>query len=232
VSFNDESLIYGAELDCYTVRPMEANHVRLLITRTCPHCASVLQSLCELIKAGDFARLEVINITQTPEIAERFGVRTVPFIQVGPIELEGLQSKADLKFWIDHIGSEQGIIRYIRESLQHGGLEKVIKLLRQDSGYFSAIFHLLRDIELELPVRIGIGAIMEEYEGSQPLEEQIDNLAGLLHHPDFRVRLDVCHYLTLTHSSRAIPLINTLLNDDNKEVRDEAIESLTQLTKK
>jgi len=197
----------------------------LLITTACPHCASVLQGLSELVKSGTIGRLEVVNISTTPEIAREYGVRAVPYVRLGLFEFEGLQSPSELKYWAENIASKTGMIEYFVQSFKGGGLSKVLKVLNQDKSQFSAIFSLMQDPATELQVRVGIGAVIEEFEGSSELLEQIDNIAKLVKHPDPRVRLDACHYLALTHSPSAIPLVESLLDDEDSEVRKVAKES-------
>ena len=48
-------------------------------------------------RTGDIGRLEVVNIGARPDIAQQFGVRTVPWVRLGPFELEGLRSPAELE---------------------------------------------------------------------------------------------------------------------------------------
>jgi HEAT repeat protein len=43
------------------------------------------------------------------------------------------------------------------------------------------------------------------------------------------VRHDACHYLSLTRSPQAIPVLQTLLRDSDAEVRATAGESLAAL---
>ena len=71
----------------------------LLLSTQCPHCPTVLQGLSELVKQGVISRLEVVNINVRPEIAERHGIRSVPWVKIGDFELEGLHSPAELRRW-------------------------------------------------------------------------------------------------------------------------------------
>ena len=211
---------------------MTAPTTLLLISSKCPHCASVLQGLSELVKAGDIARLDVVNISLQPELAQEYGVRSVPWMRIGPFELEGLHSVAELRRWAEQAGSKQGMADYFHDMLKTGGLEKVRKVLSQDGTHFSALLTLQQDPQTELPVRIGISAMVEEYEGSEMLQGQIDALAKLTRHPDARIRLDACHFLSLTHSDSALAYIKSLLQDDNAEVREVAKESLETINER
>ena len=86
-----------------------APEARMLLGTRCPHCPSVLSSLSDLVKQGVISRLEVVNLEQRPEIARQWGVRSVPWVKIGPFELTGLHSKAELQSWAEQAGSEQGM---------------------------------------------------------------------------------------------------------------------------
>lgn len=208
---------------------MTAPDALLVITTNCPHCAGVLQGLSELVKSGTISRLEVINISQQPELAQEYNIRSVPWTRIGPFELDGLRSVAELRNWAEQAGSDAGMTNYLSELLRTGGLAKAIKLLSQNADYFSSVLTLATDPKTELSVRIGISAIMEEFEGTKELTALIKPLTKLTHHPEARIRLDACHYLALTHSPLALPPIKLLLEDENLGVREVAQESLDSL---
>ena len=69
----------------------------LLMTAGCPHCPAAIQSLTLLLKEGAIGRLEIINVAIHTEEAETRGVKSVPWIQIGPFEVEGVASPARLR---------------------------------------------------------------------------------------------------------------------------------------
>jgi hypothetical protein len=79
--------------------------------------------------------------------------------------------------------------------------------------------------------RIGISAIIEDLEGSDQLQGQVDRLAEMLSHPDAGIRGDACHFLSLTALPRAKKLIVPLLDDPEQDVRMLAKDSIEQLEK-
>jgi thiol-disulfide isomerase/thioredoxin len=198
----------------------------LLISSGCPFCATVLKGLAELVKAGRVARLEVVNLTVQPEAAERYGVRGVPWLRLGPFELEGLRSEAELARWAERAGTQSGMADYLSELLAAGELQKVVHLVSDDSGRFTALLSLLTDPDTDLHVRLGIGAVVETLAGSAGLEAMIAPLAELTRHADPRTRGDACHYLALTRGPAARPHIAALLQDSDADVREVAAESL------
>jgi thiol-disulfide isomerase/thioredoxin len=201
----------------------------LLLAPDCPHCPTVLAALSELVKRGQIGRLEVINVAARPELAERLGVRTVPWVRLGPFELDGLRSLEELRQWAERAGTRAGMADYFSELLRDGQLRKVIELLALDPTQFSTLLLMLSNPDTELHVRVGIGAVMEEFEGRPALRELVDGLGELTRHPEPHVRGDACHYLALTHSPKASAYLQPLLHDPASQVRELAAESLAML---
>ncbi|MFC1588944.1 thioredoxin family protein [Pseudomonadota bacterium] len=202
----------------------------LLISVKCPHCASVMQSLGELVKQGDIASLEIINLEKKPEVAEALGVRSVPWVKIGWFELEGLHSQKELQQKARQAGSDEGALAYISEELLEGRVNKVLSLLDRQHDLMPHILDLLGDAEAKLNIRLGVGVVMEEYAAADWFEPYIAQLAQYAQHKDERVRADVCHYLSLTESKDAVATIKSLLIDVSEEVREVAKESLDDLS--
>ena len=201
----------------------------LLTAPGCPHCPTVRQGLDELVKQGFIGTLEVVNIAEHPERAETLNVRTVPWVKIGPFELEGLRSPAELRSWAQRAGSITGTARYFEEFFKEGKLEKVSQFVQADPNAVEALLILASDKDAELTVRIGVSAIIEELEGSETLNNHFDSLRALSENEDPRVRSDACHFLTLTHNPEALELLNKLAQDPERSVRDIAVESLNDI---
>lgn len=208
-----------------TVRP----DALLLLTTSCPYCPTVLAALSDLVKSGHIGRLEVVNINIHPEVAQRHGVRSVPWVKLGPFELEGLRSPAELRQWAERAGSEAGMSEYLREQLKTGQLPKVSAAVRADGTQLAALLKLLDDPDLEIAVRVGISAVFEELEGDPVLQGTLETLAGFTTHRDAHIRADAAHLLSLTHNPKAVPFLERLLQDENADAREIAHESLERL---
>lgn len=207
-------------------RPRDA---LMLLSTHCAHCPSVLHSLAELVKQGLLARLEVINLEQRPEVADELGVRSVPWVRIGPFELTGERSLAELREWAQTSADHQGLRDYIETMLAEGEVERVVAMIAKEPGMMARVIELLDFADEKLNVRLGIGVIMEEYEGQPLLQAYIPQLGKLTRHGDPRVRGDACHYLALSHGSSAKEFIQPLLQDESADVREVAEESLHTL---
>jgi len=202
----------------------------LLLTSTCPYCPAVLAALSDLVKSGDIGRLEVVNIGAHPEVAQQYGVRTVPWVRLGPFELEGLRSPAELKQWTERAGTPEGLAEYFHELLKEGSLPKVSSQVARDPAALDALLHLLGDPDTELTVRIGISAVFEGLEGNPALQRTVEALVKLSAHRDAHIRGDAAHLLSLTHDPAVQPHLQRLLSDEVADVREIAREGLERLS--
>lgn len=201
----------------------------LLLAPGCPHCPTVLEGLNRLVKDGRIGSLEVVNIAQRPERATALGVRSVPWTRIGELILEGLRSPEELARWAELAGTDQGIREYVGEGLKAGGLARLESALAAHPHWLPALLPMVADAETELPVRIGLSALMESLAGSEALRALIPALGELSRHPEHRVRSDACHYLALSGDAGAIPWLRARLEDEQDEVREIAREGLDEL---
>jgi len=201
--------------------------VKLFIAPDCPHCANVLQALCELLKAGEIAELEVSNMALVPEKAQALNIRSVPWIKIGPFELTGSQTKGELQTWIKRVESETGMQDYFSELLSTGELNKVTRLIKKDSELFRHFPPMMQNEKVPLGAKIGIGAIFEEFQGSAAIQALIPTLTKMLKSNDPHIRNDACYYLGLTESPDAIAAIQSLAEDETEEVRETVHDALS-----
>ena len=201
----------------------------LMITSQCPHCASVMASLTEMVKQAELASLEIINLEIKPEMAEKLSVRSVPWVKIGWFELEGLHSQKELQKKAQQASSEEGALAYISDELLEGRVNKILSLLAGRHDLIQHVLSLLEDADAKINIRLGIGVIMEEYAASDWFVPYISRLTEYTQHKDERVRADVCHYLSLTENKEVVPVIQALHDDASEAVREVAEESLEAL---
>ncbi|QLQ31109.1 MAG: HEAT repeat domain-containing protein [Candidatus Thiothrix singaporensis] len=110
--------------------------------------------------------------------------------------------------------------------LSTGRAAEVTERVRREPATMQVLLALLGDERTALSVRIGIGVVMEDLAGSDLLQQQVEMLGKLSQHKDHRVRADACHYLGMTHNARALPFLQSALQDPAAEVREVAEEAL------
>jgi hypothetical protein len=185
--------------------------------------------ISNLVKSGAVGKLEVVNIEQHPDVARALGVRSVPWVRIGPFELEGLRSEKELRTWVETAGTEAGYALYLDELLSTGKIDRATKLVQANPDAINALLLLFSNSETQLNTRIGISAIIESQAGSDLLQGIVDRLGELSQHDDPRIRGDAAHYLGLTGSNRATTYLEHLVDDPDADVRVVARESLEML---
>ena len=201
----------------------------LLLAPRCPHCPTVLNALAAMIKAGAIGTLRAVNIEQRPDIAQELGVRSVPWVRIGPFELEGLRSERELRDWAKKAGTTAGLGAWLDELLTTGRIKQALALVRSEADALEALLTLFADPATQLNTRIGISAIMEDLAGSGRLQGLTQRLGELTRHEEARIRGDACHYLELAGDPAAIVYLRPCLQDPDPEVREVAREALQQL---
>jgi thiol-disulfide isomerase/thioredoxin len=201
----------------------------LLLATGCAHCPRVLENLSQLLKQGKIGRLEAINIVEHPQVAQRIGTRTVPWIRIGPFELEGMLSFGELERWIDLAERDEGVAIYLSHLLETRRDHAVVNWLQHNPKKIHNLLDLLESPATPIVVRIGVGVIAEELQGTSLWQSALADLIKLAQSPDAALRADAAHYLGLTHSTDAIEPLQEMLGDENPDVREIATESLALL---
>lgn len=201
----------------------------LLVSSSCPHCPAVMQALTELLKEQKLSRLEIVNIEAEPELAGSLGVRSVPWVKIGEFELAGAHSKAELAQWVQRSGEDAGVLDFLSAQLESGQISEVTDFLTRHAHHFDKLLTLLADADAKINLRIGVSAVVELLEGSPLLAANVTTLAKYSAHESPALRADVCHFLSLTHSAEAIPVLEDRLEDYDGSVREIVAESLEAL---
>jgi hypothetical protein len=189
----------------------------------------VLAALAELVKKNALGRVDIINIASHPEEAEARGVRGVPWIRIGPFELNGAHTPAELASWVDRASSTEGHEDFIREGLEAGGLGSVTAACRRSATLRPALLRLAGDLETPFAVRVGIGAVLEDLAADGQLAAMVPDLTALADSEHAQVRADAAHYLGLAGTAEAIARLRELQADDDHEVREIASDALVEL---
>lgn len=208
---------------------MPAPDALLLISTTCPHCPAMLSALATLVKQGVIGRLEAVNVEQHPDVGQSLGVRSVPWVRIGRIELAGVHSPPELADWAAKAGSETGMADWFHQLLKEGQLPKVQALIEADASLLAAVLPIVGNVDASLNVRLGAGVLLENFADTDTLRALLPRLGELSQHDDARVRADACHYLGMTGDVAARAWLDRRLADDDADVREIAAESLEVL---
>jgi len=209
-----------------------AIHATLLVAPACPHCPKMKQVLNYLSTQGKLASLDIVDISVDLERAEKLGVRSVPWLQLNSLELQGAHTEAEINYWLEQAGREDGRQQLFDSLLEVGQLAQVESMLRRHPEAMPDLLSLFSDQERQINVRIGASAVLEALEGSGLLEQVIEELGRYTQHSQVSTRIDACHVLSYTLHDSAVLFLKSALNDENAEVREVAQESLVELAEK
>ena len=190
----------------------------------------MLASLADLVKQGAIGRLEAVNLEQHPEVGQVLGVRSVPWLRLGRIELAGVHSKAELAEWATKADSETGMADWFHLLLKEGQLPRAQAAIEADPALLAAVLPIVGNVEASLNVRLGAGVLLENFAGTEALRALLPRLGELSQHADARVRADACHYLGLSGDATAKPWLEARINDEDADVREIAAESLQAIS--
>ena len=202
----------------------DAPEALLLVATHCPHCQTTLDGLSRLVKAGALSRLTVVNLELSPRAPEASGVRSVPLTRIGPFELMGAQSYAELAHWVELASSAEGRGRYLAHLIETQRLEQVIEAVRAQPAAMTDLLNLFSATDTPLPARIGVSAVIESVAGEPALRAALGQIEALTLSDSPQVRADACWFLGLAGDQAALPAVRRLLADANPGVREVATE--------
>ena len=204
----------------------------LFVAPGCPHCATVLQGLNQLVRQGLVGKMTVVDVAEHPEQAAEYGVRAAPWLRLGPFTLTGAHSAAELRLWAGWANGEEGTAHYVEHLLTQGGYKQASAFIDADTHRLKPLLAIVADPGAKLEVRLGVSALLEAHANSPSLQNLLPQLAELARHADHRVRADACHLLGLTGSAAARAPLEVCLSDAHEEVREIAEEAMAVLKKR
>jgi hypothetical protein len=213
--------------------PIPANppDALIFVAPGCPHCATVLRGLNELVKQGLIGQLTVVDIAAHPEQAAEHGVRAAPWLRLGPFTLTGAHSPAELRLWAGWASGEEGTAHYVEHLLRQGSYRQAAAFIEADTQRLKPLLAIVANPGAKLEVRLGVNALLEAHANTPALRNLLPQLAELTRHADHRVRADACHLLGLTGSAAARTHVEACLKDAHEEVREIAEEAMEELQK-
>ena len=193
----------------------------------CAYCPGMLDALTLLAQEGVISAFEKIDATLELDRARQLNVKSVPWLRIGLFEFEGQMSIGDLRNWAHRAAQPDGLKQYFFEMLTRGQRGKVERLIRDEGSRSIALAELLADPDASMAVRIGIGAVLEELQGSGLTAAMTPKLAEVLLDADPRNRADAAHYLSLIGGAEAFRLLRECLIDPDAAVREIAYDALS-----
>jgi hypothetical protein len=207
------------------------NEISLFVMRGCSLCPQMERLFKNLHENGAISGLNVVDVTDHPELARQHNIRSVPFYLINGVAFSGLKSKTEIDQLLQQ-NSQQNWVSLIKQELSEGQLDAVEKIIRENHMAREAMMFLLADDKTELVVRIGLTAIIESIAEGQLLAPYETQFITMTKHEDERIAVDALYYLSLLNSPGAMIAVNEIAHSGKQVLREHARELLEETTSK
>lgn len=201
------------------------NEISLFVMQGCSICPQMERLFHAMHKNGAISALEVIDVSQNPEVAQQYNIRSVPFYLINGVAFSGLKSQQEILNLLQQDELEKWR-ELLKQELSGGQLDAAEEAIMQNVPAREAMMALLGSRETELVVRIGLSAIIESLtEGTLllPYEQEFIHLAG---HEDERIAVDALYYLSLLATPRCLQTLIDISKTGRDGLRQHALELL------
>lgn len=207
--------------------------LKLFIASQCVFCPKMVQALTPMAFSHELVSLTIIDAFLFPEIAEHFGIKSVPTLLLNDqMHWSGLTSVDEIvRVMINQDPSQLSAVS-IQNLLGEGRADLVAEMMMAEKKIFPAFIDLL--VHEKWPVRLGAMVAMEEIierdrnlarQSVEPLWERFPHLNG-------QVQGDVIYILGEVGTGEVIPRLKAVLKDvadgEIREAVKEAIETISK----
>lgn len=208
--------------------------LKLYIAKQCPFCPKSVKQLIPLTFANELIKLEIIDGTLFPEIAELNNIRSAPTVLLDEnFRWTGTANLDEIVEIILNRNPSSLSTASIISLLKEGNADQVAEMMLDHNSIFPAFINTL--IHEKWPVRLG-AMVAFEY-----IIEKNNVLAGQVVNPlweqfqsvEDRIKGDIIYVLGETGNIEMIPELENILYSGiyHDEVRDAAREALKRIEK-
>jgi len=206
-----------------------SDKVTLFVMQGCSVCPQMERLFEKMHKDSLINELNVLDVTEHPELAKKYNIRSVPFYLINGVAFRGLKSAREINQLLQQ-NSEQNWMSLIRQELSEGQLQSVEDHIRNYHEARQAMMTLLRDDQTELVVRIGLTAVIESLAEDPLLIPYESTFIEMAEHSDERIAVDALYYLSLLNSSASLAALNAIARHGKQGLRKHARELIEEST--
>lgn len=195
-------------------------------TNHCPNCHAQEKILQQLQAEDPALQIHTVNLEESPEVQLVPAIQSVPTLLINDYRFEGLLTAAEIRQWLGPANHDRD---YIKTLLKGGQLDAALAWLQQHPAALGVITELLADDALELTVRVGLDALIEQLAVVADLSALSQPLGTLLDTASDSLCIDILHYLAMIGSADAQQYMRGCLQHSHPEVRRSAQELLDEL---
>ena len=200
----------------------------LFITLQCPHCPVLIRQLLPILFATDRLSLTIIDGLLFPEIAQMYGVKSVPNLFLGEdFQWKGMVGMEELLATIADRNPENLSLSTLVNLLQDGKASTLAEMMIRHGAVFPAFFNLVS--HEKWPIRLGAMVTFEEI-ADRKKDVAADAVSGLIHQfekADDQAKGDILYLIGLAGAHQSIPFLASIRDGRyDQEIREAAIEAL------
>ncbi|MEM0022187.1 MAG: thioredoxin family protein [Archaeoglobaceae archaeon] len=193
------------------------------VSSFCQNCRIAVDAVNKVaIKLG--LKHHIIDVSQFPDIAEKYGIYGVPTVFAGKIVLRRVFTDQDFETWIR--GAMEGdYYEFIAYKLEIGEIEDLGELIDKTETLAELMAHE------NFFVRLGAMALLERLakNGAKISREAREEIKRLLKHEDSRIREDAVMMLGIVGDKEDLCVLESLTSDESVgESAKEAIQMIRE----
>ena len=207
---------------------MSQNVIKLFVMHNCQVCPQMERLFQQMHRNGAIDELDIIDIGENPEIAQKLNIRSVPYYLINDFAFYGLKTQNELLRLLQH-GQVEKWQEFIKSELSEGQLNEAEKAVIENPPAREAMMLLLDDTQTTLVVRIGLSAIIESVVETGLLNDYESQFIALSSHQDERIAIDAIYYLSLLASKQSLLKLKDIAENGEEDLKHHAEEVLQDL---
>lgn len=207
---------------------MKRHEIKLFVMPGCQICPRMEALFHKMHENGAIDELDIINVAEHPELAEKHHIRSVPFYFIDGVGFSGLKSQHDIEQILQQDDSDNWR-QLIVEALSSGELDTAEKQIRQHAAARDAMLQLLGDEETALVVRIGLSAIIETLSAEGLLNDYEQAFIELASTKNPTIGQDALYYLSLLGTENSLQALMRIAKDADNPLQHQAAELLQEM---
>jgi glutaredoxin len=202
----------------------------VMMSPACPHCSTVVGLVNQLALASTYLEATIIDVTLLADYGQKYGIRAVPTVVIdGQDQLVGTISE---DFLVDRLANSNPSSFHpdsFKKIIKEGDAARLAGMMVADGDLYSGSLELLADPDWS--VRMGMMVVLEGVAERSPdlVLSAYPYLLKLLDHEDRNQRGDTAYLLGLIGDASVLERLEVLLQDENPEVAEVALEAVQQI---
>ena len=206
-----------------------SSEITIYSAPTCAFCHSMIQSLEQLKSTGKIHSFSIIDVSKQSKEVEKLSIRSVPYLVIKNRVYIGKMTIAEIAHWYSKENTEQGHSDYFKWQLNKGELIATESTLTLNPRLLRNVIQLLLSSKTQLSVKIGLMALIENYENTDQLRNHFSLIKENISHEDYRIRTEVTELILLSHHTDAEQHLIDMSQDEHPEVSSAAQDALETL---